>query len=160
MSTSTQKVTIQGSVYTMSAPYAEGYSLTAGEASAMNQLRAENVRNNFAAQIKKALEEGKTLGQAELTAYDESYEFGVRASGVRSITDPVEKAARELALKDVRGAIKAGGLKVKDFSDEKLESLVDDAIAQRPDYMERAKRAIAALKAKESAPALKLNLAA
>lgn len=158
---STQSVTIQGHLFTMSAPYKVGHVLTAGEAQALNQLRAENVRNNFAARMKAAAEKGQSLGQSELTAYDESYAFQVGAGGgPRGPADPVTDLARRLALHDVKGAIRAGGLKVKDFSSEKLESLIDDALAQRPEYMKAAAKAIAAQKIAPSAPALNLNLKA
>ena len=52
----TQTITIQGGQFQIPMPFSEGHTLNGPEASAMNQLFAENIRNNFAGKMKKAEE--------------------------------------------------------------------------------------------------------
>ena len=49
-----QRLLIQGVKFTIASPYAEGYKLKPNEASAMNQLLAENIRNNLASTVRNA----------------------------------------------------------------------------------------------------------
>jgi hypothetical protein len=49
-----EDVTIAGEVFKIDTPYTEGHTCTAGEASALNQVRHENLRNNFAKKVKDA----------------------------------------------------------------------------------------------------------
>ena len=49
-----QRLTIQGVDFEIDSPYVEGYSLKSNEASAMNQLLAENIRNNMATTVRSA----------------------------------------------------------------------------------------------------------
>jgi hypothetical protein len=142
----TQPVVIQGSMFTIAAPYAAGHQLNANEASALNQLRAENIRNNFAARMKKAVEDGQTeLGQDELSKYDETYQFGVRAAG-KLPQDPVEKEAYKLAEAAVIAALKARGTKLKELPEGKLDELVLATLEKRPNFREQAAKVIAARK--------------
>ncbi len=53
----TALITIQGANFNAPQPYDEGHVLTVNEASALNQVFAENLRNNFAARIKRSAEE-------------------------------------------------------------------------------------------------------
>ena len=67
-------------------PYAEGHRLTAGEAQALNSLRAENIRNAVAKTVHDAMQrEGETLSpetlsriREEIAKRDREYEFKPR----------------------------------------------------------------------------------
>ncbi len=52
----TKNIIIQGQTFTASLPYAAGQALTESEARALNQVRLENIRNNFASKVKASLE--------------------------------------------------------------------------------------------------------
>lgn len=137
-----QAVTIQDTSFTIPAPYSEGHTLTPNEAAALNQLFAENIRNNFAAKMKKAKEEGKTLGQSDLDAYAASYEFGVRSGGGPKL-DPVEREARALAGDEVKKLLRSKGLKLAELPEGRFDALVDQALAKFPALRERAKQIVA-----------------
>ena len=143
----TQPVMIQGQIFNIAAPYAEGHSLTANEAAALNQLRAENIRNNFAARMKKAVEDKQPeLGQPELDAYDASYQFGVRQAG-KLPQDPIEKEAYKLAESAVISALKARGTKLKELPEGKLDELTLATLEKRPHFREQARTVVEARKA-------------
>jgi hypothetical protein len=93
----TSPVTIKGKTFNLISPYAAGpHELTEGEASALNQVRHENVRNNCA----KGVEEGK-LTDEQVLAYDREYEFGVRGIG-GPVRDPVTTEARSIAREAIK----------------------------------------------------------
>ena len=52
----TKEITIAGQTFAVLQPYAEGHTITEAEAKALNQVRAENVRNNMAGKVKAAAE--------------------------------------------------------------------------------------------------------
>lgn len=153
----TQEITIAGHKFSIPQPYAEGHVLTAGEASALNQTFAENVRNNMA---KKVKELGDTTDAHEaVEKYAEEYQFGVRnAAGPRVARDPVRAEAISLAKAKIREALKAKGQKAEaDAIAEAAEKLVDS----RPEYLEKAKEIVAArASAKESISLEDLGIAA
>jgi hypothetical protein len=125
--TATQTLTIQGRTFTIPAPYTAGpRELTAGEAAALNQTMAENIRNNFAGMMKKAAEgdSPRQLGQAELDEYAAAYKFGERSGGARIMRDPVEAEEHKLATEAVKRWIKSQNKKVKDFTDEQFDGFV------------------------------------
>ena len=137
-----QDILIQGQTFSVPMPYDEGHQLTSGEAAALNQVLAENLRNNFAAQIKrhdeakaKALAEGKEFSdpaptQADLDAYIADYDFGVRRTGARQVVDPIEKEALTLAVSQVKEALRKKGLKVSDVGTERIKELATQAVEQ------------------------------
>ena len=49
------EITIQGMGFAVPIVYAEGHPLTANQAAALNQVLAENLRNNFASKVKEAV---------------------------------------------------------------------------------------------------------
>lgn len=139
-----QTVTIQDKAFVIPAPYSEGHVLAANEAAALNQLFAENVRNNFAAKLKKAKEEGKTLGQSDLDEYTATYSFGVRVGGASRL-DPVERLAREMAEEQVKKMLKAKGVKIKDAEEAgKIDEFVDKLLEKYPAIREQAAKVHAA----------------
>lgn len=146
--TARNAITIQGTEFTVPAPFAEGHTVTAGEASALNQLLAENVRNNFAGKIKaeqnKATEEGReprVFTQEELDAYVASYEFGVRqGGGTREAAYPPEvREARRIAKEMIVNALKAKNLTIKSVDPERMEAMVSE-LSGREDIVKEATR--------------------
>lgn len=121
-----EQITIQGHTFNVPAPYAAGHVLTENEASALNGLLHENLRNNFAGKVKKASEDGATPDvealQTELDEYAASYEFGVRrlggGGGVK--LDPVAREAVNLAKAAIYKALKAAGKSRKDYTPEQI----------------------------------------
>ena len=150
---------IQGLTFSYSARYAEGHPLTQVEANALNQLMGENLRNNFASQIKKAVdaqpkdEAGNPVPlspdqiaklQSDFAAYAASYEFSA-ARGPRSVVDPVEREARKMAKTILLNQLKAKGIDVKSLAEGKLDELIDALLEKQPAIRERAKQYVDSL---------------
>jgi len=135
------QITIQGKQFEVSSPYVAGpWTLTEGEAHTLNQTRHENVRNNFAKKVKEW--NGTDDLQAQVSKYDEEYEFGVRGEGGGTSRDPVEVEARGLA----RAAIKAKLKEMNQTADAKavngaVEALLASAKGER--FREAAKNRVA-----------------
>lgn len=132
-STSRRNVIIQGTEFNLPEPFAAGHVLTEGEASAMNQLFAENIGNNFRAKIKAAKDgvEGAVMPtQEDLDTYAADYEFGVRQSaGPRTPVDPIEKEMHKLASEAVKRSMEAKGIKLKAVGQEKFNEKVESVLA-------------------------------
>jgi hypothetical protein len=121
-STPTRKITIQGEMFSVADKYAEGDTINALEAAALNQTRSENLRNNMASEVKKlkeALGEGETLSpevlaelQTKLDDYAASYVFS--AGGGRT-TDPIDKEAKLIATTILDGLLAKNGIKKGDY---------------------------------------------
>ncbi|OYW77664.1 MAG: hypothetical protein B7Z37_02970 [Verrucomicrobia bacterium 12-59-8] len=170
----TTKLTIQGFELEFEAPYKEGDVLNANEAAAINQTFGENLRNNFAAIIKtkrgeiarandwfaddekkvpdlekvtdEMLQEEFDVA-AEFSTYAENYEFGARrAGGTRTVVDPVEKAARNIAWEKVKGLLKARNYKLTDVDKDMRERLVGEALEKFPEIKDEAERQVSAAK--------------
>lgn len=158
-------ITIQGLEFEVPDMYSAGsHVLTAGEASALNQTRAENLRNNFAPKIKAAMVEYRkanslaedaevavtSLDHEALTAdfdkYAGEYEFGVRKSGTgtRTPTDPVERESIRIAKERVKAALNKKGIKLDSVSKEKMAELIQNVITKYPDVKEEAQRRVSA----------------
>src|SRR6266567_643540 len=153
-------LTIQGHKFEVPdaviARYAVGYTLQdEGEAHALRQTALENIRNNCAARVKKALKDANGAEeltpeqvaalQTEVEAYAASYKFGERkAGGPRGprIVDPTEREMNKLAREDITAAFFA-----KHGEKLKGEQLTDAAAklleAKHDDYARRARRALA-----------------
>ena len=123
------KLTIAGHEFEVEDRYAEGHVLTANEASAMNQLRRENIRNNTASKVKAFVEGGGNAAdfQDEITSIADAYEFGARAVGTGVSRDPVASEARTLARQAVNKALKAAGKKKEDFTEEQYNAAIAKA---------------------------------
>jgi hypothetical protein len=137
------EVTIQGAVFTIPVPYAAGHTLTEGEASQLNQVLLENIRNNVAGKIKARAEKGEaTVTQAEVDSYVESYEMGVRRQGTgEARLTPVEREARRIARDRISTALKARNQKVEK---EQMEDLVSK-LASREDIVREAQKRVKAV---------------
>lgn len=113
----TDSITIAGKTFNVPVRYKEGDTLSANEARALNQTYHENLRNNFAKQVKEADEAGKfdqNELQASLDDYAESYEFG-QSGGGGGTRDPVASEALDIARTTIRNALKAQGKNLKDY---------------------------------------------
>lgn len=155
----TQAITIQGKSFSIPAPYAEGHVLNANEAGAVNQLFAENIRNNFAGLMKKAedkrKEDGTTalLTQADLDKYAETYKFGVR-SGSGPRLDPVEREMRKMAETQVKALLSSKNIALKALPEGKYDELVEKVLAKYGDDLRtRAESIVATQKAAVAAVA-------
>lgn len=102
------KITISGNAYDVPSPYTEGHVLTANEASALNQVFHENLRNNL---VKKL--EGKSAEEAQgiVSEYAQNYEFGARVGGFTS-RDPVLTEALNMCRDVVKNALRKKGYKL------------------------------------------------
>lgn len=146
-----EEITIAGQIFTVHRPYFEGHILSANEAAALNQVFGENLRNNFAGTVKKAVEAGAfdhPTHQDLLDAYATSYEFGVRKAregggSTRTPKDPVEAEALSIAKDKVRAAIKAKGGNPKDYSAADIASLAAQVLDKYPQIREVAARNVA-----------------
>lgn len=134
LSTDTRPFTIQGVTLNIPLPAIEvGHACTEGEASSLKQTFVENVRNNLASEIKEAKEKGAApdVLQKIVDEYCTEYEFGVRAGGVR-LTDPVEAAAREIAIELAKRAVRKSGKSLKDYGMDQIrvdaDGLLNDAV--------------------------------
>lgn len=159
--------TVQGLTFQMPQPYTTGtHELTEGEASQLNQVLAENLRNNFAAKIRAKLDayikannlpEGiepavdvldKDELDTEFAEYAAKYEFGVRqagAGGPRAPADPVGKEAYKIAWERIKGALAKKNIKLDSVSKEKRAELIDQTLAKYPAIREEAERRVNAV---------------
>src|SRR5687768_14778185 len=85
-------IQIAGKSFRVPSPFTEGHVLTAGEASQLNQVFHENIRNNQAKKIKAGGKSDEEF-QGEIDAYAQNYQFGVRTGGGGRTTDPVLRKA-------------------------------------------------------------------
>ena len=133
----TQSVRIQGHAFDIPSPFAEGHQLTPHEAAAMNQLFAENVRNNGASKIKAALAKHVKAGHSAesfklpedvrgaVQTLADTYTFGERkARGTSEPVDPLEREAHRIADEAIRTALKKKAVKVKDLPKGKFDEMV------------------------------------
>jgi len=131
--TNTREIVVQGVTITTAQPYAEGHTITAGEAKALNQVRAENIRNNLASMVKAAKSEDGSITDAalsELTTkvaeYDAAYEFTLSsAGGTRRAVDPLEKECISIAKAAISAEIKKQGKKIKNIPAETIAALIE-----------------------------------
>jgi hypothetical protein len=162
-----QRVQIQGTYFLIDKPYGEGYQLKKNEAAAMNQLLAENVRNNYAGFIKaaKAKSGGWTDQQIEaakaeqlnsfvsnivlpdeivaelqeqLDEYVSSYEFGLRTG--RAGKTPFEREVETVARADLDQLLRERGhnpSKLFKNHREKYDALYNRLYESNKDDIER-----------------------
>lgn len=145
-------ITIQGADFTVAPRYAEGHVLTSNEAATLNQTLFENLRNNFAKQVKDAKGEAEALTpeqitdlQTKLDTYAASYAFGVRVSaGPRAPADPVGKEAFNLAKEAVKNAIRKQGKNPSDYPAAQINELAKGALEKHNAmFMEKARESLA-----------------
>ena len=124
-------ISVHGVKFEINAPYAEGYTLAAREALALNQVRAENVANNCRKSIKEMVEEEKPVSeiQALVAKYDTDYSLATAATGGGRTMDPVEREARAIAKLRIKEHLVAKGRKVSDIEKEKFNAEVERVAA-------------------------------
>lgn len=123
---------ILGVDFTVSQPFDAGHTCTEGEARALNQLRKENLGNNFRSVVKTAQDDAEKAGgtvdtadlQAKFADLDSKYEFTVANVGASAKLDPVEREARSLVRTALRDHFAAQGKKFSDLSDDDQEKLI------------------------------------
>ena len=141
--TPTRQFVIQGKTFDVIAPFAEGHACTAAEAGVLNQTLAENVRNNMASRVAKAVEDetfDQAAMQAQIDEYLEEYEFGVRRG--RGPVDPIEREALVIAKDIVKDALRKGGYKLADVSTEDINRLAEETVAENPSIRTAAEKRV------------------
>lgn len=129
-------------------PYEAGHTLTDAEAKALNQVRRENLGNNFRGTVKKAQEEAATAGKdvdvdALKTAFadlDGKYIFTLREVSAARKFDAVEREARNLVKAELRNYFLAldPPQKFSDLPEDEQEKLIEDN-ATSPEVVKIAK---------------------
>lgn len=154
-----KEITIAGQTFSVLQPYAAGHTVTEAEAKALNQVRAENVRNNMAAKVKAAMDGTAKDGEPTsaniadaVAAYDAAYVFNLASvGGGRKTTDPTEKEALSIArgiFADWAASKKLTVKAVKEkIGEEAYEAKIAE-IAEREEVVKEAKRRV---KARQSA---------
>lgn len=147
--TERNEISIQKVRLTVIRPYVEGHTLTEAEANVLNQTLAENFRNNFAGSVKAEIERAAAAGeevnatalQEELDSYMADYEFGSRRVGAgRTILDPIEREAINIAKGMVRSALKAKNLQA---TAEQIQTYAEQLLEKKPSILERAATIVA-----------------
>lgn len=157
-------ITVQGLTFSAPQPYAAGHQLTEGEASQLNQVLAENLRNNFAVKIRAKVAAHKKANNIpdeedvgadvldkdeldnEFETYFGEYEFGVRqaSAGPRAPADPVGKEAFRIAWAKIKAALQTKNIKLDSVSKEKKDELIKSLLAKNPAIREEAERRVSA----------------
>lgn len=143
-----QEITGKGYTIKVPKPYSEGHELRENEAEAMNQVYAENIRNNITTRIKRMIDNGDTVDQETVDQmvqeYVQTYDFGTRASAGPRLSAE-EKKARSLAKDAVKKKIRdAEDQDLKDFTNERLDELALEALEKNPHIRDKAKEILAA----------------
>lgn len=153
-------ITIQGLTFPITSPFAEGHPLTATEAAALNNLRGENLRNNFAARIKALLgatadraertaaeltDEEKTQLAIDFAAYDAQYTLSGKRSA-KAPVDPVEREATRIAKEQVDAALRRKGIEKKALAEGQYDNYVGQLLERNPAIRDEARAYIARLR--------------
>lgn len=159
--------TISGVKVQVIAPYAEGQTITAAEASMLNQTIAENFSNNLRERIGKFVPEGSPEGteprvataeeaQAIVEAYASKYQPGVRqggGGGARAL-DPVEKEMKVIATAKLDAFLKEKGLTRKKVE---FSTLLSKLIADNESTLRTSAEKIVAARQKQTGGELDLS---
>ena len=143
----TKEITVQGVAVTVSAPYVEGAVMTAAEALALNQVRAENIGNNVRKAITAMIEAagGKEAVNADVIAAaqklvaekDAVYIFSLASvGGGRESLDPLTKECRAVARAFLTGKLKEAGTTQKAYDAEKGEDAFASKVIELADHPE------------------------
>ena len=121
----TQPIQIQGVMFDCPAPYSAGHVLTENEATALNGVLSENLRNNFAMQMKRS---ETPLTQHAFDTYAATYAFGKRATGSKTVHNPVDKEERSLAKAAILASLATRGIKPRSVPADTLEAYITRAV--------------------------------
>jgi hypothetical protein len=141
---STTSITCNGLIFHVTQPYEEGQEIKANEAAALNQLRCENLRNNFAPTVAKAKtnydvedanelpDEVKAELQEAFEQADEEYEFYKHTRSTRLPKDPVAAEAMNMARDLVKDMLAKQGYSIagkeNGIGKERYNSLVQSIL--------------------------------
>lgn len=128
--TSRKQITIAEKIYSIPQPFAEGHVCSANEASVLNQILAENCRNNFAPKVKKDPANAPT--QEEFDKYVAGYNFGVRSI---SSSDPVQKEMKAIVERALIKALAEQGMTKSQMAKEDFDNQVQDTIEKNYDAL-------------------------
>lgn len=140
-----KEITISGKTFAVAQPFTAGHVLTEGEAKALNQVRAENIRNNMAASVKIAYGDEPTAELSPetiskvVTDYDAQYVFTVGSVGTKRTTDPLEAETIRLARTLLSDALKTKGIALSKVPEEARNAKIAE-IAARPGVIAQAKK--------------------
>lgn len=138
-------ITIANTEYVIAQPFVEGHVCTANEANALNQLLAENCRNNFAEKVKKA-EDGNKPSQEDFDKYVAGYEFGVRSV---ASSDPVEKEMRKIVEASLAKFLASKGLSKAKMPKEEYANAVENALQNNYETLRAQASQIIALRSQQ-----------
>ena len=145
---STKTLTIQGVAFQAPLKYSDGVTINSTEASVLNAAFHRDLASKLGPTIKAAKESGHELDmtalQDQLLAFAKTHEFSTGRSG--STYDPVQREAFKILRPMILNAIKKKGIDTKTLPDGKLEELMLNALAKRPDILEEAKRRASTVK--------------
>lgn len=132
----TKDISINGVIVTVGQPYAEGHTITAAEAKALNQTRAENIANNCRKAVKELIEEKGLEGatpdvQKLVMEYDAEYEFTLSSGTGRTTMDPLTKECYRIAREYVNGQIKSQGKTLKEYRETEEGQAKYDAAVEK-----------------------------
>ena len=116
-----KQISILGVDFDVATPYVEGHIITAPEAKALNQTRAENIANNWRKKVKEANgDEAVIRGiKKSFAQYDHDYVFTLAsAGGSRSTMTPLEKESRKVARSWLINKLKAASKTLKSYTEE------------------------------------------
>jgi hypothetical protein len=152
----TKTISIKSLEFEVSTPYVEGHAISAAEAKALNQVRAENIGNNMRKAVTDHVEgkEGaKSLAelQAEFAAYDRDYVFTLAsAGGSKSTETPLERETRSVAKAWLATKLKEAGTTAKAYKEKNGADYVENKILEVMANEEIVKLAKKNLAAKEA----------
>lgn len=166
----TKEITIAGKTFPVSQPYQAGHAITEAEAKALNQVRAENVRNNTASKVKAAVEGTAKDGEpdantidAYVASYDAGYVFTLASvGGGRKSSDPSEVEALRIARGMFADWAASKKLTVKAIKEKIGEEAYDAKIAElaaREDVAKEAKRRVKSRQASAESAMGEMDLA-
>lgn len=127
-----QTITISGTQYNVAPRYAEGHTLNANEAAALNQTYFENLRNNFAGKAKEG------ASQEDFDTYAGNYQFGVRTGGGGGSRDPIKVEAMNLARDAIKKSIQQSGKKISDYTGKAITAAAEALLEKNPAYLAKA----------------------
>ncbi len=142
----TLQITIKGYQFTLRAPYSPGQRLGEAEAGHLNDLRADNIRDNMTRLVtdaKAGLESGKMLSpealvelQEKITAYDAKYALQIKHQA-RPRVGRIEAQARLIAELRLDEQLRKQGL-APDSPGINYEQLIEQFISL-PEVQEAAR---------------------
>ena len=145
--TPTATFVIQGQNFQIPKPFAEGHACSASDASVLNQILAENTRNNWSTRVQAAIKDATDEApfdhdkmQADIDEYLEGYEFGVRRG--RGPVDPVEREALSIAKELVKAALRKAGHKIASVDVSEINRLAEEAVEKNEKITTTAKRRV------------------